>query len=319
MRDGNSHQGLGSVNKEVGGDSRRRLDSVMEAVAAYWRQPSSDDLNGAPFPSRRQVVEVLEGVMDLLLPGGIRGPRGSGGAELETKARETVRRISEDLSLQIAISIRHGCMTDGDPCADCIETGQDKALLLLERIPSLRKALLGDAKAAFDRDPAARSLEEVLISYPGLRAIAAHRLAHELWLLDVEFVPRMMSEYAHATTGIDIHPGATIGSNFFIDHGTGVVIGETAEIGDNVTLYQGVTLGGYRFRTAADGTLERGYKRHPTVGDNVIIYAGATILGGDTIVGAGTVVGGSVWLTHSVPSGAVVTNQEPDLKYKVGY
>jgi serine O-acetyltransferase len=127
----------------------------------------------------------------------------------------------------------------------------------------------------------------------------------------------MMTEHAHGTTGIDIHPGALIGSNFFIDHGTGVVIGETTEIGDNVTIYQGVTLGGYRFRRLEDGSLERGYKRHPTVGDNVVIYAGATILGGDTVIGARSVIGGSVWLTHSVPADAVVTIEEPDLKDKV--
>jgi len=174
-------------------------------------------------------------------------------------------------------------------------------------------------KAAFDRDPAARSFQEIVLSYPGVLAIAIYRLAHELWLQEVYLIARMMTEYAHSITGIDIHPGATIGSNFFIDHGTGVVIGETTEIGDNVTIYQGVTLGGYKFRRAPDGSLERGYKRHPTVGDNVIIYAGATILGGDAVIGARSVTGGSVWLTHSVPADAVVTIKNADLKYKVGY
>lgn len=310
---------MAEVNWEARGDARERLDAAVEAAVAYWQEPWAGDGSGAPFPSRKQVVAILEDLVDLLLTGGVRGPDGLARQALEAQARRTLHSVFERLSSQITVSLRHECLERGEPCTDCSEKGRRKALQFLERLPTLRTAVLGDARAAFDRDPAARSVEEVLVSYPGIRAIATYRLAHELWLLDVEFIPRLMSEHAHATTGIDIHPGATIGSNFFIDHGTGVVIGETSEIGDNVTLYQGVTLGGYRFRRAPDGTLERGYKRHPTVGDNVIIYAGATILGGDTVIGGGTVIGGSVWLTHSVPPGAVVTIQEPDLKYRVGY
>jgi len=301
------------------GNVRQRLDSAVESIVAACQDTTGDEPSAAPFPSRRQVVAILGDLMDLLLPGALGDQDGAEGECLEERAAKTVRRIFESLSVQIATSIRHGCGTAGQPCAQCGEEGEQQALELLDRIPSLREALGGDIQAAYDRDPAARCLEEVVLSYPGIMAIGTHRLAHELWLLDVEFIPRMMSEYAHSTTGIDIHPGATIGSDFFIDHGTGVVIGETAEIGDNVTIYQGVTLGGYRFRKAPDGTLERGYKRHPTVGDGVTVYAGATILGGDTVVGAGTAVGGSVWLTHSVPPGAVITIQEPDLKYRVGY
>lgn len=319
MGDKSSEERLGGENTEARGDPRDRLEAVVERAVAEWQEPWDGDGSGAPFPSRMQVVAVLEDLMDLLLTGGIRGPDGLARQAFEARTRRTLHGVFEDLSSLIATSLRHECLESGEPCRDCSERGEQMALLLLERLPALRSALLGDAKAAFNRDPAARSLGEVLVSYPGLRAIATYRLAHELWLLGVEFIPRMMTEYAHAMTGIDIHPGATVGSNFFIDHGTGVVIGETSEIGDNVTLYQGVTLGGYRFRRAPDGTLERGYKRHPTVGDNVIIYAGATILGGDTVIGAGTVIGGSVWLTHSVPPGAVITIQEPDLKYRVGY
>ncbi len=303
----------------LGTDTRQRLESIVDAVTSSCRITTIEGEHAAPFPSRRQVIEIVEQLLELLLPGRPGDHEALGGRTLEQEVRWRISWLFEELSLQISLSLRHGCMKDGNPCDECGSLGQEKAMAFLERIPRLRELLLGDINAAFDRDPAAKCLEEVVLSYPGVVAIAVYRLAHELWLLEVPFVPRMMTEYAHRITGIDIHPGATIGSDFFIDHGTGVVIGESTEIGDHVTLYQGVTLGGYRFRRREDGSLERGYKRHPTVGDKVIIYAGATILGGDTVVGARSVVGGSVWLTHSVPGDAVVTIEEPDLKYKVGY
>jgi serine O-acetyltransferase len=303
----------------LGADSRQRLASIVDAVVNSCRATAIEGEDAAPFPSRRQVIEIVEQLLELLLPGRPGDHEVIGGVTLEQEVRRRISWLFEMLSLQISLSLRHGCMAAGNPCAECDRLGQEKAMAFLERIPRLRELLVGDIKAAFDRDPAAKCLEEVVLSYPGVVAIAVYRLAHELWLLEVPFVPRMMTEYAHRITGIDVHPGATIGSDFFIDHGTGVVIGESTEIGDHVTLYQGVTLGGYRFRRSEDGSLERGYKRHPTVGDNVIIYAGATILGGDTVVAARSVIGGSVWLTHSVPGDAVVTIEEPDLKYRVGY
>ncbi len=305
--------------RHLGSESEQRLACIIDGVVSSCRGTAIEGEDAAPFPSRRQVIEIVEQLLELLLPGRPGDHEVIGGETLEQEVRRRISWLSEMLSLQVSLSLRHGCMKTGNPCAECSRQGQEKAMAFLERIPRLRKLLLGDINAAFDRDPAAKCPEEVVLSYPGVVAIAVYRLAHELWLLEVPFVPRMMTEYAHRITGIDIHPGATIGSDFFIDHGTGVVIGESTEIGDHVTLYQGVTLGGYRFRRAEDGSLERGYKRHPTVGDSVIIYAGATILGGDTVVGARSVVGGSVWLTHSVPSDAVVTMEEPDLKYKVGY
>lgn len=303
----------------LGADSKQRLASIVDAVISSYRGTGIGGEDAAPFPSRRQVIEIAEQLLELLLPGRPGDHEVIGGDTLEQEVRRRVSWLFEMLSLQISLSMRHGCMKVGKPCGACEKLGQEKAVAFLERIPHLREVLAGDIEAAFDRDPAAKSLEEVVLSYPGVVAIAVYRLAHELWLLEVSFVPRMMTEHAHRMTGIDIHPGATIGSDFFIDHGTGVVIGESTEIGDHVTIYQGVTLGGYRFRTVEDGSLERGYKRHPTVGDHVIIYAGATILGGDTVIGARSIIGGSVWLTHSVPGDAVVTIKDPNLKYKVGY
>ncbi len=182
-------------------------------------------------------------------------------------------------------------------------TAADLALGFIERLPAIRALIADDLQASFDGDPAATNLQEIILAYPTLRALSIHRIAHELHLLGVPLIPRIMAEYAHDRTGIDIHPGATIGRHFFIDHGTGVVIGETAEVGDRVRIYQGVTLGAASLR---DSSTLRGQKRHPTVENDVTIYAGATILGGETVIGTGSVIGGNVWLTESVPPGSQV-------------
>ena len=175
-----------------------------------------------------------------------------------------------------------------------------------EGLPAIRDTLATDVQAAYEGDPAAGSTEEIMLSYPGFEAISIYRLAHLLYTLGVPLLPRMMTEYAHRQTGVDIHPGATIGSYFFIDHGTGVVVGETCTIGDHVKLYQGVTLGAKSFELDEDGNPIKGIKRHPDIGNHVVIYANATILGGHTMIGDGCVIGGSVWLTHSVPAGTTV-------------
>jgi serine O-acetyltransferase len=179
----------------------------------------------------------------------------------------------------------------------------DLSLRFVERLPAIRALVADDLQAAYDGDPAAKDLQEIILAYPTLRALSIHRIAHELHRLGIPLLPRVMSEHAHGRTGIDIHPGARIGRHFFIDHGTGVVIGETAEVGDRVRIYQGVTLGAASLR---DSSRLRGQKRHPTVEDDVTIYAGATILGGDTVIGTGSVIGGNVWLTESVPPGSQV-------------
>lgn len=177
---------------------------------------------------------------------------------------------------------------------------------ILERLPSIKEVLLSDIQAAYEGDPAAKSTDEVALTYPAFTAITIYRIAHEFYLLQIPLISRMMTEYAHRETGIDIHPGATIGKRFFIDHGTGVVIGETTVIGEHVKLYQHVTLGAKSFEVGEDGTLVKGIKRHPNIGNDVVIYAGATILGGTTTIGDNCVIGGNVWLTHSVPAGETV-------------
>ena len=188
---------------------------------------------------------------------------------------------------------------------------EDVADALFAKLPAIRETLETDIQAGYEGDPAATCPDEVMLAYPAFEAISIFRIAHELYLLKVPMLPRMMTEYAHSLTGIDIHPGATIGPYFFIDHGTGVVIGETTVIGEHVKLYQGVTLGAKSFAVQADGTLVKGNKRHPNIGSNVVIYAGATILGGDTYIGDHCVIGGNVWLTHSVePGKRVLTARE---------
>jgi serine O-acetyltransferase len=219
------------------------------------------------------------------------------------------------LSEQICRSIRHDCLRYDLPCSDCDERGYRLSLQFLEAIPDLRKSLAADVRATYNGDPAARSHDEVIFSYPGIFAITVYRIAHLLVNLDVPLLPRIMTEYAHNITGIDIHPAAKIGKSFVIDHGTGVVIGETTEIGDNVRIYQGVTLGALSIPKGTSDEF-RGKKRHPTIEDDVIIYSGATILGGETVIGARSVIGGNVWLTDSVPPDTTVVIEKPRLIYK---
>ncbi len=309
---------IGERDLKLTANSNRQLAALVDTIVENCHEERTNNVGTISAPSRKKVVELVEDLRDLMYPGCF-GQHGIPRGDFTNYVSDRVTEIFNKLSFQISSCARHECVESGELCTECVEFGQTQAATFVNKIPELRKMLAGDVKAAFDRDPAARNLEEIVLSYPGVLAITIYRLAHELWLQEVFLIARMMTEHAHSITGIDIHPGANIGANFFIDHGTGVVIGETTEIGNNVTIYQGVTLGGYRFRRRADGSLERGYKRHPTVGDDVIIYAGATILGGDTVVGAGSVIGGSVWLTHSVPANAVVMIPEPDLKYRIGY
>ncbi|MBC8106035.1 MAG: serine acetyltransferase, partial [Anaerolineae bacterium] len=202
---------------------------------------------------------------------------------------------------------------DSAQCQECEQQAGEIVAAFLARLGDIRKLLADDVQAAFDSDPAAQNTDETIFCYPGIFAITVQRLAHELYVLDVPLLPRIMTEYAHSLTGIDIHPGAKLGSSFFIDHGTGVVIGETTIIGENVKIYQGVTLGAI---APAYGQYLRGQKRHPTIEDNVTIYAGATILGGETVIGKGSVIGGNVFITSSVPPMNQVSAEPPKLKYR---
>ena len=255
---------------------------------------------------------LLNDLLALVFPGYFsRGPvyRSSVSFFVNSAVNSIYVRLMEEIEK----ALNYECDIRG--CEVCRELSDQVGLQLLEKIPEIRRLLRMDVQAAYDGDPAAKSNDEIMLSYPCIGAIATYRIAHELYEMKIPLIPRMMTEWAHSRTGIDIHPGAKIGERFFIDHGTGVVIGETTEIGNDVKIYQGVTLGALSFPKGPDGKVVKGGKRHPTIEDNVTIYAEATILGGQTVVGRGSVIGGNVWLTHSVPAGTRV-NVTPYLEYK---
>ncbi len=256
------------------------------------------------LPSRQVLIGILEDLRSVLFPGFF-GTSEVTDDDVKYHVGATLARVIRLLRQQIRRGFCFSCC-DGDMCGPC-ETRSDEATrTLVTRLPALRRVLSTDVAAAYEGDPAARSPGETVFCYPGIFAITTHRIAHELYALDVPLIPRILTEYAHSITGIDMHPGATIGDHFFIDHGTGVVIGETSLIGSRVRIYQGVTLGAKSFPLDEQGRPIKGIARHPVVEDDVVIYAGATILGRVTI-GRGSVIGGGVWLTRSVPPGSVVT------------
>jgi serine O-acetyltransferase len=216
---------------------------------------------------------------------------------------------------QVNRAYQYQCRINNCRHCNCWSMAEKVSEELLAQLPRIREQLKGDVRAAFEGDPAAKSYEEIVMSYPCITAIATYRIAHELWIREVPLIPRIMAESAHARTGIDIHPGAKIGSSFFIDHGTGVVIGETTIIGNNVKIYQGTTLGALSFRRDQRGRIIKGGKRHPTIEDDVTIYAEATILG-DVTIGKGAIIGGNTWVKESVPPGVTVSSPNPDLVYR---
>ncbi len=268
------------------------------------------------IPNLNEIIQILIKIEDLLFPGYF-GNQELRGELLEYHIGSEVNEIFDDFSAQISNSLRNQCQSTNSVCIDCLADGQKKAIELLKKVPSIRKMLKKDVIAAMKGDPAAANYDEIVFSYPGVKAITLHRVAHELYKLEVPIIPRMINEYAHKSTGIDIHPGATIGESFFIDHGTGVVIGETTTIGDNVKIYQGVTLGALSFELDKNGNLIRDIKRHPTIENDVTIYAGATILGGKTIIGKGSIVGGNVFLIDSVKPGTKVVNKQPEVNKEI--
>lgn len=281
-----------------------RLDVVAAGLAAArddWRRAHHRDaeVHAAGFPSRAAIRAIVEDLTAALFPGRLGGnERGSGdeAAYVIDRLRSGLDRLTETVRREL-IHQR----------ADPRGVAASRAIVarFAQELPRLRRLLDSDVEAAFRGDPAARDVDEVLLCYPGILAMICHRIAHELSRLALPLVARMIAEFAHSETGIDIHPGATIGEGFFIDHGTGVVIGETAVIGDRVRLYQAVTLGARSFPTDADGALTKGIARHPIIEDDVVIYAGATILGRVT-VGQGAVIGGNVWLTEDIAAGSVI-------------
>jgi serine O-acetyltransferase len=283
------------------------LDSVVDRLChpdslnAVWHNSAE----GAAMPSIGELREIMDRLAAAIFPGYFGQPQ----VRLESlryHLAANLDSIYRKLREQILRGFCFSCGKQHAVCAPRDSQSKSAALAFMGALPEIRRLLAGDAKAAYEGDPAAQSPEETIFCYPSLRAMLHHRIAHELHKLDVPMIPRMISEMAHAHTGIDIHPGADIGEEFFIDHGTGVVIGETCVIGQNCRLYQGVTLGALSFPKNPDGTLTKGIPRHPILEDNVTVYAGATILGRITI-GRGAVVGGNMWITDDVPTGARIS------------
>jgi serine O-acetyltransferase len=296
---------------------RSQLPAVIEEIiGSITAERSISHSNSALIPSKESVIEILEELKDLLFPGYYRKQE-IHTYSLSYQIGSGVNRVFESLAAQVARSIRHECRRLNSLCTQCLDRGQKEALAFLKKIPDLRRILAGDVQAAYDGDPAAKSLDEIIFSYPCILAVTVYRIAHELHIQGVPLLPRIMTEYAHSVTGIDIHPGASVGKDFFIDHGTGVVIGETTEIGDRVKIYQGVTLGALSFPKDSEGNIIRGRKRHPTLEDEVTIYSNATILG-PVVIGARSVIGGNTWITHDVPPDTVVTIEQPGLRFQDG-
>ncbi len=286
---------------------------VKTLVAALQTENSFEHVGPVPIPSHKSIIDIIYQVRQILFPGYFTKTK-LHAANLEYYLGKETTELYERLSQEITMAIRHDCRRANLPCTHCEERGHQTALSFIESLPKISTMLSTDIRATLAGDPATASSDEVIFCYPGLLATSIFRIAHELHTLNTPVIPRIMTEHAHSLTGIDIHPGATIGPGFFIDHGTGVVIGETTIIGSNVRLYQGVTLGALSLPKDAGITLQH-VKRHPTIEDDVIIYANTTILGGKTIIGARSVVGGNIWLTESVPSDTRVVLKRPELLY----
>lgn len=291
------------------------VDSLVESITSL---PTMKHLGRVYLPSRDVIIRVIMRLREMMFPGYF-GKQGLTNENITYHTGELINELTDMLYDQVRCCLRYRLSipanngSQDDACAECDK--QAAAILneFFRKLPAVRVRLAGDVQAAFDADPAAQSTDETIFCYPGLFAIFVQRLAHELYRLQVPLLPRIMTEYAHSRTGIDIHPGAELGQSFFIDHGTGVVIGETTTIGNNVKIYQGVTLGAV---APQFGQQLRGTKRHPTIEDDVIIYAGATILGGETVIGKGALIGGNVFITQSVPPMNRVTAEPPKLKYR---
>jgi serine O-acetyltransferase len=294
---------------------REQVPLVAEQLIGHCNDTECyTHINYEPIPSQESVIEIVDKCREILFPGYFDRQR-LDPVNLRYVMGQNATALFDMLSEQISSGIRHDCFRYSQSCSDCDSRGHEAALEFLRSIPRIRGMLATDVKATYDGDPAAKSYDEIIFSYPGILAITIYRMAHRLHELGVPLLPRIMTEYAHSVTGIDIHPGATIGERFVIDHGTGVVIGETTVIGKNVRIYQGVTLGALSLPQDAGERL-RGAKRHPTIEDDVIIYSGATILGGDTVIGARSVIGGNVWLTESITPDTKVMMETPRLIYK---
>ena len=293
-------------------DFRSEIPSVVDKIIASHNQGGRfSHLGVDPVPSRITVIDIINRALQIIYPGYFTLTT-LDEVNVPYYIGQHVIELFDILSEQITFAVRHDCLRFGLDCTMCEERGRKAALNFLADIPRIQELLAKDIEASYEGDPASKYLDEIIFSYPGLFAVTVYRVAHQLLEQDVPLIPRMMTEYAHGLTGIDIHPGVHVGESFFIDHGTGVVIGETTLIGDRVRIYQGVTLGALSL-SKEECELLRNKKRHPTIEDDVIIYANATILGGDTVIGARSVIGGNVWLTDSVPPDTSVFLKRPEL------
>lgn len=294
--------------------TNKKIEKLVEKITRTYEGDSGINfIDASNLPVRDKILDILELIFEVIFPG-YTGKRTVTKSNIKFIVGDILWQIATALSEQMERSFQYQCRIKNCEDCDCKTMAENVTRHLLTKLPKIREQLKGDVSGAFDGDPAAKSYEEIVISYPCIIAIATYRIAHELYLKQVPLIPRIMTECAHARTGIDIHPGATIGANFFIDHGTGVVIGETTVIGDYVKIYQGATLGALSFPKDERGRIIKGGKRHPTIEDNVTIYAEATILG-DVVIGKGAVIGGNVWIKESVPPGVTVTSPNPDLVY----
>jgi len=301
---------------------RKKLENTVDRIIeSYDRYGGINHIKGPNLPSRGEIVETLESLITIIFPGFFNREdidRDSVRFWVGAECAKIYPRLEDQVNKCFRYFCRHwkSCRPDAEQCRikdqeACLARARKIARGLFRELPSLRRVLFEDVQAHFTGDPAAKSIDEIILAYPGVMAISVYRIAHFLWKKEVPLLPRIMSEYAHTRTGIDIHPGARIGRHFMIDHGTGVVIGETTVIGDHVRIYQGVTLGA--LTVPADAGAFRDAKRHPTIGDRVTIYSGATILGGKTVIGKGATIGGNVWITRSVAAGKKVFGEPPAL------
>jgi serine O-acetyltransferase len=287
---------------------------VDDLVLSCASEDCFDHVGPEPLPAREGAIDIIHRASRLLYPGYFIRKR-LDEVNLHYYFGQEAIAFFEALAQQITLCIKHECLRYDQDCSHCEDRGREEAIRFLHQLSGLRAVLAKDVRAAYEGDPAAKSYDEIIFSYPGLFAVTVYRLAHQLLKQEMPLLPRIMTEYAHSLTGIDIHPAATIGESFFIDHGTGVVVGETTAIGKRVRLYQGVTLGALSLPREKVDSL-RQQKRHPTIEDDVIIYSGATILGGETVIGARSIIGGTVWLTDSVPPDTRVFLKKPELIYK---
>lgn len=281
---------------------------IADIIADYKDDLSLEHLNKYPIPSRENIIAIVHEFFKISFPGYFT-TQDINDVNIDYVFGNKIHHLFKLLCGEIAKALRHEFSLKKDLSElhdECLSRSIEVTLYLLEHIPQLRRLLSKDVQAAYDGDPAAKSFSEIIFSYPGLFAITIYRFTHLLYQQNIPLLPRVMSEYAHSISGIDIHPGAKIGESFFIDHGTGVVIGETCVIGNQVKIYQGVTLGALSFPKDNRGKVIKGRKRHPTIEDHVTIYAGATILGGETVIGKNSVIGGNVWLVSSIPPNSKV-------------